>query len=290
MRADDGAHGAVAEVGVLQGDPRGTHVGRARALPVAVVLVPADVAGGHRGPVGAYARLGHRLIVPQPHFVHAHEASADGAQQRAGGDGADIVVEPEGVALLAHRRGIGFASGRPILRRNGMIEIACPQPVVGAAQAGDGVCVEQPRTAPVAALAVLGEHLMVDQRVDINAFNYHGGSLPSRRRVRQTRPSPRAAIHCTAPVAVAYRLSPPLSNSPRRNASNPPCVQFLSGAVDGCHGITPVTLAPRRVPAARLREFAGVRFVPGGWGMTAEEPERGFEPLTCSLRVNRSAN
>ena len=64
----------------------------------------------------------------------------------------------------------------------------------------------------------------------------------------------------------------------------------LFGAVYGFHGITPVTLAPRRVPAARLREFAGVRFVPGGWGMTAEEPERGFEPLTCSLRVNRSAN
>ena len=167
---------------------------------MAVVLMPADVAGGHRAAGGADTRLRHRLIVPQAYLVHAHEARADSAEQRAGGDRAEVVVEPEGVALLPHRRRVGLLPGPAILRRNRVVEVAGPEALVGAPQPGSGLRVEQPRAAPVAALAVLRQHRFVDQRIHVDSCDHHAphllSNLTTAVTVSQTRPQPRAVTVC----------------------------------------------------------------------------------------------
>ena len=55
VRADDGAHAAIFQIGILQGDPGGTHIGGAGRLPVPVVLAPADIARGFLSAVRADA-------------------------------------------------------------------------------------------------------------------------------------------------------------------------------------------------------------------------------------------
>ncbi len=171
VRADDGAHVAILQVGVLQGDPGGTHIGGAGRLPVPVVLVPADVAGGFLAAVGADPRFVDGLVMPEAHGVHAHQARADCAQERAGGDCADGAAEPEGVALLAHGGRTRLHLGRAVLGLDLRVVLAAPHAFLRLPQFGDSFIAEELGADPIAALPIFLAHGRADQFVDVDAVD-----------------------------------------------------------------------------------------------------------------------
>src|SRR5260221_1510690 len=167
VRADNGPHTAIAEIGILQSDPGRTHIGRARGLPVAVILVPADVAL-RRHFMGACAGFIDVLVVPEAHCSRAHQPGSNGTKDLARDGGANAIIEPEGITLLAHLGRSLRDLYRAVLRRNLMVVVACPEPLMGREKAGNLLVIKEPRTDPVASLPVLLDHCIRDNRIDID--------------------------------------------------------------------------------------------------------------------------